>query len=286
VHLSDYRFTDGEKLDIGKFETSETGKYKSKDELLGITDENLKQMEAIQDKLYAEAKNGVLIIFQALDAAGKDGAVKHVFSGLNPQGVSVYNFKQPSSEELSHDYLWRAAKNIPQRGRIVIFNRSYYEDVLIAKVHRLYEHQNLPQRCLDGDVIDKRYTQIKNFEDYLWENGITIVKFFLNVSKEEQRARLLSRIDDKAKNWKFAKEDLHEREFWDDYQKAYEKAINETATKKCPWYVIPADKKWYARALISEIILRTLKEIDPKYPELFPEAEKELEAYRKSLLPE
>ncbi len=285
MHLGDYRIAGGEKFDIEKFDTAETGKYSSKEDLLGMTEDNLKQMEELQDKLYAEAENGVLIIFQALDAAGKDGAVKHVFSGLNPQGVTVYNFKQPSSEELSHDYLWRAAKNIPQRGRIVIFNRSYYEDVLIAKVHRLYENQKLPQRCLNDDVIEKRYAQIKNFEDYLWDNGITIVKFFLNVSKEEQSKRLLERIDDKSKNWKFAKDDLHEREFWDDYQNAYEKAINATASKNCPWYVIPADKKWYARALISEIILHTLKEIDPKYPELSPEAAKELNTYRKSLLP-
>lgn len=284
MNLKKYRFSGEGKFDIGKFDTSETGKYKSKDELITITEENLKKMEEIQDKLYAEAKNGVLIIFQALDAAGKDGAVKHVFSGLNPQGVTVYNFKQPSAEELSHDYLWRAAKNIPQRGRIVIFNRSYYEDVLIAKVHKLYKNQKLPERCLEEDVIDKRYGQIRNFEDYLWENGITIVKIFLNISKEEQRARFLERIDDKSKNWKFAKDDLREREYWDDYQKAYDKAINETATKNCPWYVIPADKKWYARALISEIILQTLKEIDPKYPELSPEAEKELEDCRKSLM--
>lgn len=283
MHLAKYRFTGEEKFEIGEFDTSETGKYQSKDDLIDIVAENLKQMEEIQDRLYAEAENGVLIIFQALDAAGKDGAVKHVFSGLNPQGVTVYNFKQPSAEELSHDYLWRAAKNMPQRGRIAVFNRSYYEEVLIGKVHRLYENQKLPQRCLD-DVIEKRYVQIRNFENYLWENGITIIKFFLNISKKEQRRRLLERIDDKSKNWKFAKDDLHEREFWDDYQKAYEKAINETATKNCPWYVLPADKKWYARALISEIILHTLKEIAPKYPRLSPEAEKELEACKKSLL--
>jgi len=283
MHLSKYRFSGDEKFDIKEFDTSETGKYSAKEELISLTDENLKLMEELQDKLYSEAKSGVLIIFQAMDAAGKDSAVKHVFSGLNPQGVNVYNFKSPSVEELRHDYLWRAEKNMPERGKIVIFNRSYYEDVLIAKVHKLYENQKLPDRCIENN-IDKRYKQIRNYEEYLWENGITVVKFFLNVSKDEQSQRLLSRIDDKSKNWKFSKDDLHEREYWEEYLKAYEMAVNETATKQCPWYVIPADKKWYARALISEIITQTLNDIDPKIPELSPEAVKELAIYRKSLI--
>lgn len=284
VRIEKYRFDGDSPFDIGRFDPSDTGDYKAKDDLADITDENLRQTEKLQDKLYAEGKNGLLIIFQAMDAAGKDGAVKHVFSGINPQGVDIYNFKQPSAEELSHDYLWRASRNLPARGRIAIFNRSYYEDVLIGRVHKLYEQQKLPKRCQTDDVIRKRYGQIRDYESYLWENGITVVKFFLNISKEEQRKRLLERIDDKSKNWKFSKDDLHEREYWAAYQDAYEKAINETATKKCPWYVLPSDSKWYARALISEIILRTLGEIDPQYPELPKEARDELDACRKALL--
>lgn len=284
MHVNQYRFSGDNKFEIKKFDTSDTGVYAQKEELVNSTKESLKQMKKIQDKLYAQAENGILIIFQALDAAGKDGAVKHVFSGINPQGVNVYNFKQPSAEELRHDYLWRAEKNMPERGKIAIFNRSYYEDVLVAKVHKLYKVQNLPGRCLEDDIIEKRYKQIKNYEEYFWENGMTIIKFFLNVSKEEQQKRILARIDDKSKNWKFSKNDLHEREFWDDYQEAYEIAINETATKKCPWYVIPADKKWYARALIAEIIVQTLKETNPEYPALSPEAEQELAGYRKNLV--
>ena len=284
MHLKKYRFSGEKKFDIKKFDTSESGGYRDKDELKSLTDENTAKMEEIQDKLYAEAEDGILIIFQAMDAAGKDGAVKHVFSGLNPQGVDVYNFKEPSSEELMHDYLWRAAKNIPRRGKIAIFNRSYYEDVLVVKVHRLYENQKLPDRCTEGDPIERRYAQIRNFEKYLWENGITIIKFFLDVSKDEQKKRILERIDDKSKNWKFSKEDIFERHYWDDYQDAYEVAINETSTKDCPWYVIPADKKWYARALISEIIVNTLSEIDPEYPKLSEEAEKDLSVYRASLV--
>lgn len=286
MSIKKYRFTGEKKFDIRAFDTSDTGEFKSREELQNLIDLNLSQMREYQDKLYAEGKNGILIIFQAMDAAGKDGAVNHVFSGLNPQGVDVCNFKQPSSEELAHDYLWRAHKNVPQRGKIAIFNRSYYEDVLIAKVHKLYEVQNLPDRCKENGVIKKRYDQIKSFEEYLWENGITVVKFFLHISKNEQKKQFLERIEDKSKNWKFSKADILEREYWDDYQHAYEKAINETATEKCPWYVIPSDNKRVARTLISEIIIKTMKEIDPKYPVILKEAEADLEICKQSLLNE
>jgi PPK2 family polyphosphate:nucleotide phosphotransferase len=225
MNLKKYRFKGEKKFDSKGFDTSDTGELSSKEEALGLIEKNLKQMEAYQDKLYAERKNGVLILFQAMDAAGKDGAVKHIFSGLNPQGVDVYSFKQPSAEELMHDYLWRAHKVMPQKGKIAIFNRSYYEDVLIAKVHKLYLTQNLPNRCKDDDVIEKRYGQIRNFEEYLWENGITVLKFFLHISNGEQKKQFLERIEDKSKNWKFSKSDMLEREYWDDYQDAYEKAI-------------------------------------------------------------
>lgn len=283
MHVASYRFAGDKKFSIHDFNPTDTGLY-SKEEVAAIIRDNLDEMASIQDRLYAEAKNGVLIIFQALDAAGKDSAVKHVFSGVNPQGITVHNFKQPSDEELRHDYMWRAQKNMAERGKIVIFNRSYYEDVLIARVHSLYKNQKLPDRCIEDDIFKKRYEHIRNYEKYLWENGITVIKFFLNVSKEAQRQRILDRIDDRSKNWKFSKEDLQEREFWDDYQVAYELAINETATKRSPWYVIPADKKWYARALISEIIVRELREINPQYPSLDPAVEKDLAMYRQSLM--
>ncbi len=283
MDIKKYEFSGEKKLNIKGFDTSDNGKLE-KNEARTKAEDNLRLIELFQDKLYAEGENGILIIFQAMDAAGKDGAIKHVFSGLNPQGVDVYNFKQPSIEEQMHDYLWRAEKNIPRRGKIAIFNRSYYEDVLVVKVHQLYRFQTLPDRCKSDSVIEKRYVQIKHFEDYLWENGITIIKFFLNISKDEQRKRFLERIDDKTKNWKFSESDFLEREYWDDYQDAYEKAINETATGKCPWYVIPADEKWYARFLVSEIIVRHLKEIDPQYPELAADAENKMISWRKKLL--
>jgi PPK2 family polyphosphate:nucleotide phosphotransferase len=255
MDIGKYEFTDERKFNIKRFNTSDTGEFSSKEDVQSLVEENHKLMEEYHDKLFAESKNGLLIIFQAMDAAGKDGAVKHIFSGLNPQGVDVYNFKQPSAEELSHDYLWRAHKVLPQRGKIAIFNRSYYEEVLIGKVHKLYKTQNLPDRCKRDDIFEKEYRQIKDFEEYMWENGITVLKFFLHISKDEQKKQFLERIEDKSKNWKFSKSDLLERKHWDEYQDAYEKAINATATGKCPWYVIPSDKKWYGRVLISEIVL-------------------------------
>ncbi len=283
MQLDQYMFTGKEKFDIEQFDTSETDGFHSKGEMKESIRDNLKEMRALQDKLYAEGRSAVLIIFQAMDAAGKDSAIKHVFSGLNPQGVNVWNFREPSEEELRHDYLWRATRRLPSRGKIAIFNRSYYEEVLVAKVHQLYKNQRLPDRCADDDVIHERYGQIRNYEDYLWENGVTVLKFFLHVSKDEQRERLLDRIDDTSKNWKFSENDLHERQFWDAYQKAYEKAINETATERNPWFVLPADKKWYARAILSEVILTALREIDPQYPELDPAVKEDLDVYRKSL---
>lgn len=284
MDIKKYKFTGEKKFDIKGSDTGDTGGFSSKEEAQNLMSENLTLMEEYQDKLYAEGKSGILIIFQAMDAAGKDGTIKRIFSGLNPQGFDVYSFKEPSEEEQMHDYLWRTQKNAPKRGKMAIFNRSYYEDVLIAKVHKLYMTQNLPDRCKEGDVIGKRYDQIRNYEKYLWENGIEVVKFFLHISNEEQKKQFLERIDDKSKNWKFSKSDMLEREYWDDYQEAYEKAVNETATEKCPWYVIPSDKKWFARTLISEILVKTLKEIDPKYPKLSKEAENDLQECKKHLL--
>ncbi len=261
------------KIELGDFSTDEKIKKEEKEKILVKTEENRKKIAEYQDKLYSEGKESILIILQAMDAAGKDGTIKHVMSGLNPQGIDVYAFKSPSSEELAHDYMWRTIKRLPEKGKMAIFNRSYYEDVLIGKVHKLYENQKMAERCKKGDVIGRRYKEIKNFEKYIFNNSCRIIKIFLNVSKEEQKKRFLERIDLKIKNWKFSSSDIKERQYWDDYQNAYEDAINATATKDCPWYIIPADQKFYARYLVSEAILDVMKKIDPKYPTL-PEEER------------
>lgn len=286
MKFAPYLFDGSRKFHIDEFPTRETGKFKNKAEAVEQIAENLNILSQLQNKLYAENKEAVLIIFQAMDAAGKDGAIKHVMSGINPQGVVVHNFKQPSAEELDHDYLWRCVRALPERGNIGIFNRSYYEDVLVGKVHKLYLSQSLPDRCKTDDIFEKRYRQIRDFETYLWENGIRVVKFFLALSKEEQKKRFLDRIDDKSKNWKFSEADIRERAYWDDYQKAYEQAINATARKHAPWYVIPADKKWYSRLLISEIIVDVLRSIDPEYPTLPKGKDELLQVCKQQLLEE
>lgn len=268
MDIKKYKITGKREISLADFDTKKTDCFSSSSEVKSIVEENITEIQKLQDKLYAEGKTGVLVIFQAMDAAGKDSAIKQVMSGINPQGVNVHSFKQPSSEELAHDYLWRAVKALPERGKIAIFNRSYYEDVLVVKVHKLYEKLNAPDRCKTEDTIEKRYKHIKNFEKYLWDNGIITIKFFLHLGADEQRKRFLERIDNKDKNWKFSDSDLKERKYWDDYQKAYEAAINATATKKCPWYIIPADKKWFSRAIISNIFLSVLQEIDPQYPKV------------------
>nr|MBA2737928.1 polyphosphate kinase 2 family protein [Pyrinomonadaceae bacterium] len=240
---------------------------------------NIKRLTELQDVLYAENKHTLLIIFQAMDAAGKDGAIKHVMSGLNPQGVQVFSFKQPSSEELDHDFLWRCAKSAPERGRIGIFNRSYYEEVLIVRVHpEILQIQSLPDAAEnDKNIWKKRFEQIRNYETYLAENGVHILKFFLNVSKQEQKERFLARIETPEKNWKFSATDAKERSFWDDYMKAYGEAIEATSTKEAPWYIVPADKKWFTRVAVSEIILKKLESMNLQYPQV-------TEEHRRSLL--
>ncbi len=231
-----------------------------------LLEENTTKLSDLQDKLYADNKWGVLLIFQAMDTAGKDGAIKHVLRGLNPQGTQVRSFKQPSAEELDHDYLWRSHYYMPERGNIGIFNRSYYEEVLVVKIHELIKLHNLPQETLTSDVWEKRYRQINDFEKYLLENGIITIKFFLHITKDEQKKRLLDRIDDKTKNWKFSAGDIEERKFWDDYQVAYSECIEKTSTKESPWFVIPANKKWFARAAISQVVVDILEYINPQYP--------------------
>jgi PPK2 family polyphosphate:nucleotide phosphotransferase len=244
-------------------------------------------LAAMQDILYAQDKWSLLIIFQAMDAAGKDGAIKHVMSGVNPQGCQVSSFKAPSSEDLDHDYLWRCQKHLPERGRIGIFNRSYYEEVLVVRVHEsILKSQKLPKKLITEDIWEKRFKDIRNFEKYLYRNGTIVIKFFLNVSKNEQKKRFIERVDNPDKNWKFSAADAKERGFWNDYMFAYEELIKNTSTEKSPWYVIPADNKSYARIAIASAIITALDEMELEYPTVSPEKIAELNAVKKALLEE
>ena len=261
--------------------TKEADKPKSKEALAkGVT-----ALAELQDKLYAQDKWAVLLIFQAMDAAGKDGAIKHVMSGINPQGCQVYSFKSPSSEDLDHDYLWRCMKCLPNRSHIGIFNRSYYEEVLVVRVHpEFLAKQKLPPKLVDKSIWDERFEDIRNFEQYLARNGIVVRKFFLHVSKKEQKQRFLDRIDDPLKNWKFSSNDANERDYWDDYMQAYEEMIQETATKHAPWYVVPADNKWFTRVVVAGAVIDALDSLDLAYPEVDESKLKELASAKKKLL--
>lgn len=274
------------KIDLSKIKTDDTNSYKSKEESLTRLDKNIEKLSDLQAKLYAESKYGVVILIQAMDTAGKDGAIKHVMSGFNPQGTTVFSFKQPSSLELRHDYLWRANIHLPERGQIGIFNRSYYEEVLIVKVHKLIQNQNIPDKLITDNIWKDRYRQINDYEKYLSENGFNVIKLFLHISKEEQKQRLLDRIDDKAKNWKFSEVDLLEREYWESYMECYEKMIENTNTSHSPWYIIPSDKKWFARLVVSEIIVKHLEKLDLAYPQLDTKQKEALEVCKKKLLEE
>ena len=241
----------------------------------------------MQEILYAQDKWSLLLVFQAMDAAGKDGAIKHVLSGVNPQGCQVSSFKTPSSEELDHDFLWRCQKHLPERGRIGIFNRSYYEEVLVVRVHeQILKAQKLPQELVTESIWEERFEDIRNFEKYLNRNGTIVIKFFLNVSKEEQKKRFIERIDDQDKNWKFSVSDAKERGFWDDYMNAYQDLIQKTTTTHAPWYVVPADNKSYARIVIASAIINALDEMGLEYPRVSPEKIAELQEIRKALLEE
>jgi PPK2 family polyphosphate:nucleotide phosphotransferase len=281
-----YRVTDGKKFRLKKVDPNDTLDFDS--------DEKPKALEALacgvellaklQDRLYAQDRWAALFIFQAMDAAGKDSAIKHVMSGINPQGCEVYSFKVPTSEEMDHDYLWRCTKRLPERGRIGIFNRSYYEETLVVRVHKEYlAGQKLPQRLITKDIWNERFTDIRNFERYLTRNGIVVVKFFLHVSKAEQKKRFLERIENPAKNWKFSLGDVHERQHFDEYMDAYEETITNTATKYAPWYVIPADNKWFTRLVVASAVAETLDSLGLTYPKLNKEETKGLEAARLAL---
>ena len=274
------------KLNLSKLSTSDTNGLKSKKNAESMLTKNVKALAELQAKLYAQDKYALLIVFQAMDAAGKDGMIKHVMSGLNPQGTQVFSFKQPSKIELDHGYLWRINNALPEKGRIGIFNRSHYEDVLVVRVHNLINDQKIPDRFKNNKLWDQRYRQINSFEKYLYENGTIVLKFFLHISKDEQKKRFLKRIDDPGKNWKFSEADIKERTFWDEYQKAYEEAISSTSKSNAPWYVIPADKKWFARLVVSEIIIEKMKELKPGYPKLNKDQLKSLEKAKDLLLNE
>lgn len=266
--IREFEVTGEKKVRLSDFAT-EGGKDLNKKKTINESmPKNIAEMAQLQEKLYAENQHALLVVLQAMDAAGKDGTIRHVMTGLNPQGTQVVSFKAPSSEEMDHDYLWRISKALPRRGEIGIFNRSHYEDVIVARVHDLVKGSQLPEELVTPDIWKKRYRQIRDFEQYLAENGVKVVKIFLHVSKEEQRARLLDRIRQPEKNWKFSSGDIDERRYWQQYQEAYEHLLNSTSTPEAPWYVVPADKKWFARYLVSEIVLDALKEIDPRYPEL------------------
>lgn len=274
------------KFKLSKIKTDNTNSFKSKDDSIVRLEKNIEKLSILQDKLFAQGQHGVILIFQAMDTAGKDGAIKHVMSGLNPQGTSVYSFKQPSVEDLKHDYLWRSNKHLPERGQIGIFNRSYYEELLVVRVHNLLKTQNIPALLLTDDIWNDRYRQINEYERYLSENGFVVIKMFLHISKEEQKERLLARIDDKEKNWKFSEADLKERAYWDQYQDCYEELLNKTSTELNPWFIIPSDKKWFARLLISEIIVKYLEDLNPDYPVLDSKQVAALEECKRSLLNE
>jgi PPK2 family polyphosphate:nucleotide phosphotransferase len=238
----------------------------------------------LQDMLYAQDRWAVLLIFQGMDAAGKDSAIKHVMSGVNPQGCQVYSFKAPSNEELDHDFMWRCIIRLPERGRIGIFNRSYYEETLVVRVHRQFlEKQKLPPELVTKHIWEERFQDIRHFERYLTRNGVAIRKFFLHVSKEEQKKRFLERIEQPEKHWKFSADDIKEREYWNDYMEAYEDMIQNTATKQAPWYVVPADNKWFTRLIVAAAVIEALASLDLHYPELSKEKLKELAAAKKAL---
>jgi len=281
-----FRMTDGKSFRLKQVDPANTLSFDSDDKPKAqqALEAGVKLLAELQDKLYAQDRWAVLIIFQAMDAAGKDGAIKHVMSGVNPQGCEVYSFKAPSAEELDHDFLWRCAKRVPERGRIGIFNRSYYEETLVVRVHQNFlDGQKLPPDVRTKDLWKRRYHDIANFERYLAHNGVLVLKFFLHVSKEEQRQRFLARIDDAGKNWKFSLNDVHEREHWDEYMDAYEDTIRHTASKHAPWYVVPADNKWFTRLVVASAIVTNLNELDLNYPTLNEDELQELQEAKKAL---
>ncbi len=286
MSFEEYRYDGSHPFKIAQCSTDETSLCVDRKDAEAKMAHNNGLIDELQSKLYAEKKEGVIFLFQAMDAAGKDGTIRAVLSCLSPHGVHEAAFKAPNSDELAHDFLWRIVSKVPAKGEIAIFNRSHYEDVLIGKVKKLYRSQANARRVDPDKIIEHRYEDIKHFEEYLYRNNVRTVKIFLNVSKDEQAKRFLSRIEEPEKHWKFSGSDYEERAYWDAYQKAFEDAINETSTKHCPWYVVPADHKWYMRYVVSEIILATLRDMDPRYPEVTEDRRASFAKYREELLKE
>ena len=279
-----FRIDDGKKFRLKDHDPAETLGIKSKEAGARYLQAGIEHMANLQDKLYAENDWSLLLIFQAMDAAGKDGVIKHVMSGVNPQGCQVFSFKAPSNEDLAHDFLWRSTKCLPERGRIGIFNRSYYEEVLVVRVHpEFLKTQRIPPRLISKKIWEQRFEDIANYERFLTRQGVVIRKFFLNLSKQEQKRRFLSRLDREEKNWKFSSNDIRERGFWDDYMEAYEDMICHTSTPDAPWYVIPADNKWFTRLAVAAAIVDTLNGLKLNYPQVDAEKQKELSEARKLL---
>jgi PPK2 family polyphosphate:nucleotide phosphotransferase len=281
-----YRVTSGRGFRLKDVDPGDTLSFSADDKARAkqSLQQGVQALAALQDRLYAQDRWALLLIFQAMDAAGKDGAIKHVMSGVNPQGCQVYAFKAPSNEELDHDYLWRCAKCLPERGRIGIFNRSYYEETLVVRVHpEILERQRLPPELVGRSIWKQRFNEIRNLEQYLTGNGIAIRKFFLHVSRGEQRKRFLERIDDPSKNWKFSAADAQERRYWHEYMAAYEDMIRETATPEAPWYVVPADNKWFTRLVVAAAVVEALDSLDIHYPSVTKAQRKQLAAARAEL---
>ena len=268
MSLKPYRFDGSRKLELKEMPTGAGENKANKAELIARTTENIRQAAVLQEKLYAAGQEGLVIAVQARDAAGKDSLIKHVFSGLNPAALQVNAFKAPNKTELAHDYLWRINQALPPRGTIGVFNRSQYEDVLVVRVHHLEQGYTLAPRCLTQDFFPRRYRQLRDWEQYLYENGYRMVKLFLHVSKEKQRDRFLDRMEREDKHWKLSTADMKERALWEEYDAAFEDCINATATEEAPWYVLPADQKWFTRYLTSEVLLHTLQEMAPEFPPL------------------
>jgi PPK2 family polyphosphate:nucleotide phosphotransferase len=285
IKSSDFRVPAGKKVSLKKWPTLVKPVYKSKKDYAKLLRQQVEELSSLQRLLYASDRHAVLLIFQAMDAAGKDGAIRNVMSGVNPQGCQVFSFKHPSATELDHDFLWRTTQSLPERGRIGIFNRSYYEEVLIVRVHpEILREQRLPDGLLDENTVwQQRYHSIMDLENHLYRNGTRIIKFFLHLSEEEQRKRFLDRIDEPDKNWKFSLADIHERKYWKDYMKAYEACLSATSTRHAPWYVVPADDKENSRLIVSKIVLDVFNELKMEYPRTTEERRRELQSIRKLL---
>jgi PPK2 family polyphosphate:nucleotide phosphotransferase len=289
IHSDDFRVAEGKSVHLGKWPTRIKPVYKSKDDYQKMLRDHVQRLDGLQRRLYASNKYAVLLIFQAMDAAGKDGAIRHVMSGINPQGCQVFSFKHPSLEELAHDFLWRTTRDLPGRGKIGIFNRSYYEEVLITRVHpEILQAENLPLpgKHAQKDIWDRRFRAINDLERHLSDNGTCIIKFFLHMSKEEQRKRFIARIDDPDKNWKFSAQDLEERKYWKGYMHAYQACLSATSSKEAPWYIVPADDKQNARLIVSQVILDRLAELDLRYPSANAKQRRELQVIRARLIKE